>query len=306
MVLKYPTYEFTPILGWSVSRYELFDKCKRQYFYNYYSKFVPGVPQYKVTQLKNLTSVPLEIGNVVHDVLEAFLRRLQKSDSDIDEGRFLEFAREKTESYFSAKTFIETHYGAVREVDRGAAFAKISLCLKNFVGSPIYSWLFMKAITNKDNWMIEPPGMGETRIGGLKAYCKMDFLFPVGDDVCILDWKTGARDTYKHTQQLTGYAAAASSNFGISPHAIFPKIVYLHPEFSEFEITLADGDFDSFFERIRLQTGEMQGLLSDAENNVPKSIEAFPKTPSQSICRFCNFQELCFGKKNAPGEPSAF
>ena len=101
MVLKYPSYEFTPVLGWSISRYEVFDKCKRQYFYTYYPKHVPGVPFYKMAALKDLTSVPLEIGNVVHDILEAFLRRLQKSDSNIDENRFLEFAREKTDEYFS-------------------------------------------------------------------------------------------------------------------------------------------------------------------------------------------------------------
>ena len=75
--------------------------------------------------LKDLTSVPLEIGNVVHDVLEAFLRRLQKSDSDIDENRFLEFAREKTDEYFSQKTFIETYYGSQKSIDRDEAFGKI-------------------------------------------------------------------------------------------------------------------------------------------------------------------------------------
>jgi CRISPR/Cas system-associated exonuclease Cas4 (RecB family) len=306
MELKYPHYDFTPMLGWSVSRYELFDKCKRQYFYNYYSRYVPGVPSYKVAQLKNLTSVPLEAGNVVHDVLEAFLRRLQKSDSDIDENRFLEYAREKTEVYFSSKTFIETYYGSRATIDRDAAFGKISACLKNFVGSPAYSWLFMKAITNKDNWMIEPPGMGETRIQGLKAYCKMDFLFPVGDDIHILDWKTGSKDTYKHTQQLIGYAAAASSNFGLRWNTIFPKIVYLYPDFAEFEIALSEEDLSGFYERIRVQTTEMRSLCTDETNNIPKPIEEFPQTPSETICRFCNFQELCFGKTNAPGCPSAF
>jgi|WetSurMetagenome_2_1015567.scaffolds.fasta_scaffold00048_28 hypothetical protein len=306
MILQYPRYDFTPILGWSISRYEVFDKCKRQYFYAYYSKHVPGVPLYKMNQLKDLTSVPLEIGNVVHDILEAFLRRLQKSDSDIDEARFIEFAREKTHLYFSGKTFIETYYGARKSVDRAAAFEKISLCLKNFVASPVYTWLFMKAITNKDNWMIEPPGMGETRINGLKAYCKMDFLFPVGDEVHILDWKTGAKDTFKHSAQLVGYAAAAAANFGIPWNGIFPKIVYLQPAFEEFEIPLAENDFRAFEERIRTQTAEMKSYCLDGENNLPKPIEAFPMTPSNGVCRFCNFQELCFGKKNAPAEAGAF
>ena len=65
MVLEYKTFEFTKILGWSSSRYELFTKCKRQYFYNYYPRFVKSVPYYKVAELKSLTSIPLEIGNIV-------------------------------------------------------------------------------------------------------------------------------------------------------------------------------------------------------------------------------------------------
>jgi hypothetical protein len=306
MELKYPRYDFTPILGWSISRYELFDKCKRQYFYNYYPKFVPGVPFYKIARLRDMTSVPLEVGNVVHDVIEAFLWRLQKSDSDIDESRFFQFAQEKADEYFSKKTFLETYYGQAEEINRGDADKKISDCLKNFIGSPVYTWIFMKAITNKDNWMIEPPGMGETRLNGLKAYCKMDFLFPVDNEIHILDWKTGAKDTYKHSRQLIGYAAAAGGNFGIPAGAIFPKIIYLHPAFEEFEIPLAEQDFPAFHEKARVQTEEMQSFCADAQNNTPKPIEEFPLTPSQAICRFCNFQELCFGKKNAPGKPGAF
>jgi CRISPR/Cas system-associated exonuclease Cas4 (RecB family) len=306
MDLQYPRYDFTPILGWSISRYELFDKCKRQYFYNYYSKFVPGIPSYKMTQLKGLTSVPLEIGNVVHDVIEAFLRRLQQSASNIDEGRFFQFAREKADGYFSSKTFIETYYGRTASVDREEAFKKISRCLENFIKSPCYNWLFMKAITNKVNWMIEPPGMGETRLNGLKAYCKMDFLFPVENEIHILDWKTGAKDGHKHSQQLIGYAAAAAGNFGIRPNIIFPKIIYLYPEFEEFEVPLKEEDFEAFYGRIRNQTEEMQACCTNVENNIPLPIVEFPMTPSQSLCKFCNYQELCFGKKNAPGKPSAF
>ena len=117
MDLKYQKYDFTPVLGWSISRFEMFDKCKRQYFYNYYSRFVPDVPQYKMTWYKELTSVALEIGNVVHDVLEKFLKRLQVSISDIDEERFFQYARSLTEQYFSGKTFIEKYYGYCDTID---------------------------------------------------------------------------------------------------------------------------------------------------------------------------------------------
>ena len=129
MDLSFVSYPFTPILGWSISRYEVFDKCKRQYFYQYYGKYVPDIPAYKLNQLKELTSIPLETGNVVHDVLEAFLKRLQKSDQDIDEGRFFDYAHELVKRYFSEKSFIEQYYGYETRIDINRAIA-IDIYLK--------------------------------------------------------------------------------------------------------------------------------------------------------------------------------
>ncbi len=294
MQLEYETFPFTPILGWSSSRYEVFDKCKRQYFYTYYTKYVSSLPLYKMKMLKSLTSVPLEIGNVVHDVMEAFLERLQKSDSDIDEAKFFKYAKQKANEYFSQKTFLEIYYKQLEQIDMDFANKKIAGCLHNFLNSPTYSWIFMKAINNRQNWMIEPGDYGETRLNGLKAYCKMDFLFPVDEHIYILDWKTGKKDTYKHTRQLIGYAAAASNNFNIQWNIIFPKIVYLYPEFSELEIELKKNDLEDFFKRVEEQTNEMYSYCTDKDNNLPLPIEKFPKTPSKMICRYCNYQELCF------------
>jgi hypothetical protein len=300
MELKYESYAFTPILGWSISRYEVFDKCKRQYFYSYYSKFVEGVPVYKINKLKELTSVPLEIGNVVHDCIEAFLRRLQKSDSSIDEKRFFEYARSLARKYFSEKTFMETYYGAIDKIDMDRVFEKIDKCLNNFINGPLYSWIYMVAIRDKSNWMIEPAGYGETRLDGLKAYCKMDFLLPVGDEIHILDWKTGGKDEVKHSSQLLGYAAATNHNFNIPLKNIYPKIVYLHPSYDELQVDCAKHDFSSLYNTIRQQTSLMYSYCENSEKNVPKSIDSFPASPSPSLCRQCKFQELCFPERMNP------
>jgi hypothetical protein len=291
--LKFPEYQFTSILGWSISRFEMFDKCKRQYFYQYYPKFVRSVPFYKVAKLKELTTVPLEVGNAVHDCMEALLGRLQKSDSKIDEEKFFKFADEKLREYFSKKTFIEIYYNQTDELDFSGASEKVRICLDNFLSGPCFNWLYMKAITNKSGWMIEPSGYGETRLDGLKAYCKMDFLFPVDDGVYILDWKTGAKDEAKHASQLMGYAVAANSNFSIPWNRIFPKIVYLYPQYDEFEITFGEHELKNFFGTIRSQTELMQSFCKDIDQNTPRDISDFPPSPSPGLCRNCKFQELC-------------
>ncbi len=297
MELKYESYAFTPVLGWSISRYEVFDKCKRQYFYSYYSKYLDNIPVYKINKLKELTSVPLEIGNVVHDVIEAFLYRLQKSDSNIDEKKFFEYARNLAKKYFTEKTFMEIYYGLINEIDMNKALQKIDQCLENFINGPVYSWIFMVAIRDKTNWMIEPGGFGETRLDGLKAYCKMDFLLPVDNEIHILDWKTGGRDEVKHSSQLLGYAAATNNNFNIPLNRIFPKIVYLFPTYNEFQVECGNQDFENLFGSIHQQTQEMYSYCSDIENNIPKAIDMFPMSPSPSLCRQCRYQELCFPER---------
>lgn len=292
--LAYKKFPFTAILGWSNSRFEVFDKCKRQYFYTYYSKFIKDVPSYKISQLRELTSVPLEIGNVVHDILEALLKRLQQSTNDIDESKFLNFAQKKVDEYFAKKTFMEKYYKYLAEFDMALVYQKVEQCLQNFIKSPLYSWIFMVAIRNRENWLIEPDGFGETRLNGYKAYCKMDFLLPVEENIYILDWKTGSADTVKHTKQLLGYAAAAHTNFGFDWQTIFPKIIYLYPEFKEFEIRIQSEDLERFLKTIELQTLEMYRYCKDIDQNIPHPMEKFQQTPSPSLCRQCKFQELCF------------
>ena len=47
-------FDFSKILGWSVSRYNMFQTCKRQYYYNYYGKYDNKYPYSEIKKLKNL------------------------------------------------------------------------------------------------------------------------------------------------------------------------------------------------------------------------------------------------------------
>ena len=102
-------FDFTPILGWSVSRYDVFQLCKRQYFYTYYGRYDTIIPEWKINALKKMTSIPLEIGNIAHDIIEVLLTRLQKTDDPIDTHRFADYVRRKTEDYCNAKIFSEIY-----------------------------------------------------------------------------------------------------------------------------------------------------------------------------------------------------
>ena len=287
-------FEFTSILGWSVSRYDLFLTCKRKYYYNYYAKHDPAIPKQKIDQLKSLTSIPLEVGNVVHDVNKVLLERLKKTEKEIDQPRFFDYARRKTEDYCNSKQFSESYYGEIANLNISEIFDKVQACLANFLKSDRFNWLFNVALKTKGIWIIEPPGYGETRIDGMKAYCKVDFLFPVDDALYIIDWKTGKPDTVKHKKQLIGYSTWTANHFEQDPGKIFPIVSYLFPDYDEFQVEVNEFDIQEFADRVRTETDEMYEFCSIVQENIPREKEVFTKTPITKLCNYCNFRELCF------------
>ena len=272
----------------------MFKLCKRQYYYNYYAKFDKEFPLTKIKYLKNLTSVALETGSIVHDVLETLFKRLQKSEEEIDQEKFFKYALDLTEKNCVSKNFMEVYYKELKIINANEIYDKVKLCLNNFLESDRYKWIQNKAIRTKNNWIIEPPGYGETRINELKAYCKVDFLYPLYDELFIIDWKTGKRDNAKHKNQLLGYTAWASYHLGKDLKQINSIVSYLYPEYDEYQIEFEEEDANNFSAKLLAETHEMYEYCLNVGENIPKDKSLFPKTTNEKICAFCNYKELCF------------
>jgi len=161
-------------------------------------------------------------------------------------------------------------------------------------------WLLQNAIKNKDQWVIEPPGYGQTVINGLKAYCKVDFLFPVDDVLYIMDWKTGKADSGKHHKQMLGYTAWAAFHFGHDPEKIQPIIAYLKPDYNEETLRITRPDTDNFADTVKKETHEMYNFCTSIKDNLPKGKDLFEKTSNSIFCNYCNFTviiDLCVADK---------
>ena len=286
-------FPFTNILGWSVSRYDVFDKCKRQYFYSYYGKFDREVSQAKIQQLKSLTSFALESGNIVHDCIGDLLVRMQKTTKPISKPRFLQYAKTMTENYCTSKTFSEVYYKQKEAVTAEDVFVQVQKIIENFLTCNRLKWIFEVASAESKNWIIEPGGFGETRIENYKAYCKVDFLIPVKDKVYILDWKTGKQDLQKHSRKLIGYSLWASYHFNTNAKNIKSTVVYLYPDYNEYTVDLTDENLSNFRQQVETETKQMYEYLKDVENNIPKEKDCFEKTDNEFFCRYCNFREIC-------------
>ncbi|MDR0724155.1 MAG: PD-(D/E)XK nuclease family protein [Endomicrobium sp.] len=285
-------FKYTDILGWSISRYDKFLNCKRQYFYDYYAKYDKDVPIEKLLFLKGLTSKALETGNIVHDTIRDIFKRYQKTTKPINKDRFFKYVFEMTEKYCSSKTFFEHYYhGEIIYVDE--IYTKVKTILENLLKSQRFSWIEKNATKQLDKWVIEPDGFGETRINNLKAFCKVDFLFHVEDKIYILDWKTGKADEKKHSKQLLGYTFWASYNFAVKPENIIPMIVYLYPHYNEKNVQVSDFKISEFAYTVEKETKDMYEYLTDIGKNIPKDKKEFLLTDNVFFCRYCSYKEIC-------------
>ncbi len=290
-------FAFSSILGWSSTRYNEFSLCKRRYFYQYYAKFDEEYPRNRIQALKEMVSVPLAIGSIAHEMITVLLRRLRDREKPIDVERFNEYIQEQCREYISVKVFREVYFGSMDRVDDAQIIGDVERAMDNLLESNRFDWISGQEKSDRSGWVIEPPGYGETRIDGMKAYCKVDFLFPVDEFIYIFDWKTGKEDRFKHERQLVGYAAWASYHFEIEPNLIRPFIAYLLPEYAEIDLHVEPFDVSAFAERVRVETEEMYEFCENVDRNIPLPKHSFPLTEQRSICDYCNFYELCFGEE---------
>ncbi len=286
-------FEYTDILGWSVSRYNMFQTCKRQYFYHYYGKYDNEYKFSKIKTLKYLTSVPLMKGKIVHEVIEKLFNRLLVTERDINKEDFFKYTRKKCINHISNSTFAEVYYGDRDTIHPEEIYKKVTPCLKNFLESNRFEWIKNKAINYKNDWIIEPPNFGETRIENIKAYTKFDFLTPVEDKIYIIDWKSGQPDENKDRKQLMGYTTWACYHLDKNKNEITAILSYLKPDYSETIISMEDFDFKSFFKQVKKETYEMRDYCKNAQENIPKNKEVFMKTSNEFLCEYCNFRDLC-------------
>ena len=291
---KIKKFPYTDILGWSVSRYDRFSNCKRQYFYDYYAKFDKDIPYEKIQYLKGLTSKALETGNIVHDIIRDMLYRFQKSPKPINKDKFFKYSFDLAQKYCASKTFFESYYGN-EVINVQEIYTKVKVILMNFMDSPRFKWVEENALPQSAEWIIEPDGFGETRINDMKAFCKVDFLFPVKDKIYIMDWKTGKPDEAKHSKQLTGYSLWANYHFSKPAADIAPMIVYLFPEYSEKSVKIDDKAISDFAASVKSETEEMYGYLANVEKNIPKDKKEFPLTDKTFFCKYCSYREICRG-----------
>ncbi|MFL2860432.1 MAG: PD-(D/E)XK nuclease family protein [Pontiellaceae bacterium] len=172
---------------------------------------------------------------------------------------------------------------------------QVKLCIENFITNFLPRFAEIDA---KQEIRIATPEMsGDSEhfvYEGVKVYAIPDYVYRVGDQVHIHDWKAGRMKPEQHRLQLATYALWAIVKYGVSIENIFLYVEYLK-EGKVFPFQLTESEMDETRTFIGESVGEMSEYLVDydREKNQALPKDEWELTLDLSACKFCNFYELC-------------
>ncbi len=296
-------------LTWSASRDNLFRQCKRAYYYTYYGSWggweaSADAATKKLYLLKNITTLPMWAGSIVHEVIAEALTRYSRNPGPVKAGELQARARQKLRAGWleavnkdwlrrPKKTNLHSlYYGNGKTLppeQTEDAKQRVYSCLEAFADSHILkqiqsiNYLAWKPIDQLDSFMLD----------GLKIWCAVDFAFTDAAGLLqIIDWKTGAEKSDAIRTQLACYAYYAREKWLVCPENTRLKGVFLRENARVSEYESSPELLIEARDTILTSAAEMRACLVDVENNVARE-EDFPVCEHDWPCTRCNYREVC-------------
>ncbi len=299
-------YRKFPEMSWSHSRREKFQQCLRKYYYHYYASH-NGWSQdgssyaQRAYRLKNLTSLPLEIGAVVHEAASQALHAVRSGTKAPTVEQMYAAARNRLNKAWAdsqnrglwlgspkdMRMFREFYYDVgIDEYQVAEAKEQVKACLSHLPESVS----FQEAAAAARVYLRAIEGFVTYDVGGTPVHAVPDLAFRNNrDEWTVVDWKSGKREDNR--EQMTVYALYVREVHGVAAPNIRARIEWLWPGKAE-ELAFTADDLNQCAEGIRDSVSTMQQYLVDAELNAPLVPEDFPLRADREECRLCEFYEL--------------
>ena len=162
-------------------------------------------------------------------------------------------------------------------------------CLRNFYSSETFEML--KELPRR-MWL-EVEDFSSFNLNNTKIWAVLDCSFRTDDGgITIIDWKTGRKMSEDVSMQLSCYAMYAMDKWGIDPENV--KLIeynLLANQGAEFRVGAAEIENTKTY--IEGSIADMQSLLVDVGENMPKDEEAFQRIEYERIQMNCNYQKVC-------------
>ena len=302
-------YEFRecPTFSWSHSRRTTFQECPRKYYYHYYAShngWEATAPEGArlAYRLKNLTSLPLEIGAAIHEAASTAIHAVRSGDKAPTAEMLYSTARNRLnkawkESQYRPewerspkwrRMFHEFYYDTgIGEDKIAGAKDRIMKCLGNLLASVS----FREAIASPHCEIKNVEEFATFDIDGTDIHAVPDLVYRRGDGAwMVVDWKSGHAQN-ENAGQGSVYALYVRQRHGVEAPNIVVRIEQLLHGVSQ-DHSFTQDDLDGCVQDIRDSISAMKTYLRDPGLNAPVDKAGFSLRSDTTVCRFCNFYEL--------------
>lgn len=308
------------LFTWSASRDGAFQRCLRQYWWQYYGSWggwdrgAPGEAREAYT-LKNLATRWAWVGTAVHEAIEGILRRrlappapqglafepVPSAARSVEEevealtAHMRDQFRESREGHYRARPkkafgLVEHEYAdPVPRAEWQAMSDKAREALRSFLTSAVYA----RILASDPALWLPIEHLGQFSFEGTPVWAVLDFALRTPEGaVEIYDWKTGAVDPAGNRPQLVCYALYVQAAHGVPPERTTTQLVYLGKTLEVHAVHVAPADIAEVGAGMRASIAAMRSRLKDPARNVAVR-EDFPLTDDLEKCRVCSFRRLC-------------
>ena len=296
-------------IAWSYSRRSAFERCLRQYYYEYFGSkkraAIHDPDKEQIQFLSSLQSRHLRAGAIVHMVIRVALQKAQKGEywsvdrltswavsilrKDRDYSRISPDGNWRPDSQFPPNLLMEYHYHVVDvEAIYDDIETRIVNALTTFATSPV--------LEDFRSHGRQPGALLEKRFTlttlGCKVDGQIDLAYQSNEGINIVDWKIGEEDGVgEDSLQMAVYALWAMEEFNYSPHQIRVYKAFLGSDLvTEFNIDAEK--LEAAKARIIQDAERLASVQNYGEQGV---VNAFTPRYQSLICNSCPFQRLCYG-----------
>jgi ATP-dependent DNA helicase RecQ len=267
---------------WSFTKHRLWNECRLAYYYDYVAPALFSTDKsekQKLKELKNLDSIDLLKGKLIHEVIETQINRQQLGAeiSKVDARRqyagmveeFIQNADRNLIEYFNGERIHYTYFDEILY----DGLDQIEVFFNNI-------WPQIK-----DLEYLRHERFDDFNLGDIGVNVKLDLLCKRKDGgLLICDWKTGSDDPrYQSDLQIASYVLWATQKYGVELNQITCQLVYLKTA-KIHEYTFSNTKLEEIKKQI---SGDF------AEFNKTFDINYFFPSQSPHKCIKCRFSTVC-------------
>lgn len=305
--------ELKNTFSWSFSAARDFETCRRRRYWSKYAMWggwnrsAPDISQ-RAYRLNKMDSGPGLMGQAVEEaVMWVFRQKLAGLEVTVDQ------AYETVAKPFLNRCWKESKDGQWKQQPKKYCclhehyypdfvrnpewpkdtVEKTKLCIENFIKMVLPRFAEVAPADVLEIATVEKGDPESFEFEGVKIYAIPDFVYRVGDQLHIHDWKAGRAHDH-HLDQVSLYGLWANVKHGYAPEKVNVFVEYLQLG----KVTakqLTPEDLEAVKASIEESVADMTEYLegADRKRNVPVGIEEWDLAPDRSPCQRCSFFELC-------------